>query len=56
MKADFTKRLVEFIESLSQKLCNYFSYKILDDLKEILYRNKINEKNIINIKQFTSDG
>ena len=44
--------LVKFIESLSQKLYNYFLYKTLDDLKKILYKNNINRKNITNIKQF----
>ena len=50
MKAGPAKRLAEFIESLGQKLRNYFSLKTLDDLKEMLYRNKINGKDIINIK------
>ncbi|RIA89698.1 hypothetical protein C1645_824463 [Glomus cerebriforme] len=36
-----TTRLTEFIEGLSQKLRNYFSLKTLDDLKEMLHRNKI---------------
>ncbi len=47
--------LAEFIKGLSQNLRNYSLLKILNDLKEMLYRNKINEKNITNIKQFTSD-
>ena len=54
MKAGPTKRLAEFIESLSQKLRNYSSLKTLDDLKEMLRRNKVNKEDIINIKQFTS--
>ena len=45
--------LVEFIKSLSQKLRNYSSLKTLDDLKEMLRRNKVNEEDITNIKQFT---
>ena len=53
MKADPVKRLAEFIENLSQKLRNYFLLKTLDDLKEMLRRNKINRKDIISIKQFT---
>jgi len=52
MKADPAKRLAEFIEGLSQKLQNYSSLKTLDDLKEILRRNKINGEDITNIKQF----
>ncbi len=47
--------LVKFIESFSQKLCNYFSYKTLNDLKKILYKNKVNGNDITNIKQFLSD-
>ncbi|RIA85527.1 hypothetical protein C1645_830686 [Glomus cerebriforme] len=46
-------RLVNFIEGLSQKLQNYSSLKTLDDLKEMLHRNKVNGKDITNIKQFT---
>ena len=46
-------RLTKFIESLSQKLRNYFSLKTLDDLKEMLCRNKVNREDITNIKQFT---
>ncbi|GBB86235.1 hypothetical protein RclHR1_12680001 [Rhizophagus clarus] len=45
--------LAEFIEGLSQKLRNYSSLKTLDDLKEMLRRNKINGEDITNIKQFT---
>ena len=45
--------LVEFIEDLSQKLRNYSSLKTLDDLKEMLRRNKVNGEDITNIKQFT---
>ena len=52
MKAGPAKRLAEFIESLSQKLRNYSSLKILDDLKEMLRRNKVNREDIISIKQF----
>jgi hypothetical protein len=48
-----TTRLTEFIEGLSQKLRNYSSLKTLDDLKEMLRRNKVNGEDIINIKQFT---
>src|SRR6266542_433983 len=53
MKACPAKRLAEFIEGLSQKLRNYSSYKTLDDLKEMLCRNKVNGEDITNIKQFT---
>ena len=45
--------LAKFIEGLSQKLRNYSSLKTLDDLKEMLRRNKVNGEDIINIKQFT---
>ena len=45
--------LVEFIEGLNQKLRNYSSLKTLDDLKEMLRRNKVNGEDITNIKQFT---
>jgi len=45
--------LVEFNEGLSQKLRNYSSLKTLDDLKEMLRRNKVNGEDITNIKQFT---
>ncbi|CAB4382528.1 unnamed protein product [Rhizophagus irregularis] len=48
-----TTRLTEFIESLSQKLRNYSSLKTLDDLKEMLHRNKVNGEDITSIKQFT---
>ncbi|RGB25475.1 hypothetical protein C1646_771672 [Rhizophagus diaphanus] len=48
-----TTRLTEFIEGFSQKLRNYSSLKTLDDLKEMLRRNKVNGEDIINIKQFT---
>ena len=54
MKAGLAKRLAEFIESLGQKLRNYSSLKTLDDLKEMLRRNKVNGKDITSIKQFTS--
>ncbi|RGB39000.1 hypothetical protein C1646_665020 [Rhizophagus diaphanus] len=54
MKAGLAKRLVEFIESLSQKLRNYSFLKTLDDLKEILRKNKVNGEDITSIKQFTS--
>ncbi len=47
-------RLIKFIEDLSQKLRNYSSLKTLDDLKEMLRRNKVNGEDITNIKQFTS--
>src|SRR6266542_5093135 len=53
MKGGLATRLVDFIKGLSQKLQNYFSLKTLDDLKEMLRRNKINGKDITNIKQFT---
>ncbi|GBB90458.1 hypothetical protein RclHR1_17410001 [Rhizophagus clarus] len=46
-------RLTKFIEGLSQKLQNYSSLKTLDDLKEMLRRNKVNGEDITNIKQFT---
>jgi hypothetical protein len=52
MKEGPATRLVNFIEGLSQKLWNYFSLKTLDDLKEMLRRNKVNGKDITNIKQF----
>ncbi|RGB21669.1 hypothetical protein C1646_777564 [Rhizophagus diaphanus] len=45
--------LAEFIKGLSQKLRNYSLLKILDDLKEMLRRNKVNGEDITNIKQFT---
>ncbi len=48
-------RLMKFIKGLSQKLRNYFSFKTLNDLKKMLRRNKVNEKDIMNIKQFTPD-
>ena len=53
MKASPAKRLAEFIESLSQKLRNYSSLKTLDDLKEMLRKNKVNWEDITIIKQFT---
>ena len=53
MKGGPATVLVEFIESLSQKLQNYSSFKTLDDLKEMLRRNKVNGEDITNIKQFT---
>ncbi|CAG8784854.1 28209_t:CDS:2, partial [Dentiscutata erythropus] len=52
MKAGPAKRLAEFIESLGQKLRNYSSYKTLDDLKEMLRKNKVNGEDITSIKQF----
>ena len=55
MKGGSTIVFIKFIESLSQKLHNYFLYKTLDNLKKILYKNKINEKDITNIKQFLFD-
>ena len=42
--------LVKFIESLNQKLRNYSFLKTLDDLKEMLRKNKVNRENITNIK------
>ena len=45
--------LAEFIEGLGQKLRNYSSLKTLDDLKEMLRRNKVNGEDITSIKQFT---
>ena len=45
--------LAKFIKGLSQKLQNYFSLKTLNNLKEMLRRNKVNGKDITNIKQFT---
>ncbi|GET03403.1 hypothetical protein GLOIN_2v1511347 [Rhizophagus clarus] len=53
MKGGPATVLVEFIESLGQKLRNYSSLKTLDDLKEMLRRNKVNGEDITNIKQFT---
>jgi len=53
MKGGPATVLVEFIESLSQKLRNYSSLKTLDDLKEMLRRNKVNGEDITSIKQFT---
>ncbi|PKC53478.1 hypothetical protein RhiirA1_479208 [Rhizophagus irregularis] len=41
LKAGPTITLAKFIEGLSQKLRNYSLLKTLDDLKEILCRNKI---------------
>ena len=46
-------RLTKFIKGLSQKLRNYSSLKTLDDLKEMLRRNKVNGEDITSIKQFT---
>ena len=54
MKEELAIRLVDFIKGFSQKLQNYFLLKTLDDLKKMLYKNKVNGKNITNIKQFTS--
>src|SRR6266496_4711379 len=48
-----TTRLTEFIEGFSQKLRNYSSLKTLDNLKEMLRRNKVNGEDITSIKQFT---
>ncbi|CAG8671629.1 11299_t:CDS:2, partial [Paraglomus occultum] len=46
--------LVDFIEEITnQKLRSYSSYKTLDDLKEMLRKNKVNGEDITNIKQFT---
>ncbi|RIA82625.1 hypothetical protein C1645_835049 [Glomus cerebriforme] len=53
LKAGLATTLAKFIEGLSQKLQNYSSLKTLDDLKEMLHRNKINGEDITNIKQFT---
>ncbi|CAG8726807.1 41796_t:CDS:2, partial [Gigaspora margarita] len=53
MKEGPTTVLIEFIESLSQKLRSYFSLKTLDDLKEMLRKNKVNREDITSIKQFT---
>ncbi|RGB23667.1 hypothetical protein C1646_774183 [Rhizophagus diaphanus] len=39
--------LTEFIKGLSQKLQNYFSLKTLDNLKEILRKNKIGVLHIL---------
>jgi len=36
--------LAKFIKGLSQKLRNYSSFKTLNDLKEMLRRNKVNGK------------
>ena len=47
------KILAKFIEDLGQKLRSYSSYKTLDDLKEMLRKNKVNGEDITNIKQFT---
>jgi hypothetical protein len=53
MKGGPATRLVNFIKGLNQKLQNYFLLKTLDDLKEMLHKNKVNRKDITNIKQFT---
>ena len=45
--------LAKFIEGLGQKIRNYSSLKSLDDLKEMLRRNKVNGEDITNIKHFT---
>ena len=45
--------LAKFIKDLDQKIKNYSSLKTLNDLKEMLHRNKVNGEDIINIKQFT---
>jgi len=47
------KILAKFIEDLRQKLRSYSSYKTLDDLKEMLRKNKVNGEDITKIKQFT---
>ncbi|GES86474.1 hypothetical protein GLOIN_2v1511347 [Rhizophagus clarus] len=47
------KLLALTFSSLSQKLRNYSSLKTLDDLKEMLRRNKVNGEDITSIKQFT---
>ncbi|CAG8669945.1 5175_t:CDS:2, partial [Paraglomus brasilianum] len=46
-------KLAKFIEDLGQKLRSYSSYKTLDDLKEMLRKNKVNGEDITNINQFT---
>src|SRR4051812_20768392 len=53
LKTGLATTLAKFIESLGQKIRNYSSLKTLDDLKEMLRRNKINGKDITSIKQFT---
>ncbi|RGB22949.1 hypothetical protein C1646_775240 [Rhizophagus diaphanus] len=53
LKAGTATTLAKFIEGLSQKLRNYSLLKTLDDLKEMLRRNKVNGEDITNIKQFT---
>src|SRR6266542_3447557 len=53
IKEGLAIRLVNFIEGFSQKLQNYFLLKIFDYLKKMLYKNKMNREDIINIKQFT---
>ena len=53
LKAGPATTLAKFIEGLGQKLRNYSSLKALDDLKEMLRRNKVNGEDITNIKQFT---
>src|SRR6266542_531403 len=53
MKGGSATRLVDFIEGLIQKLQNYSLLKTLDDLKKMLHKNKVNGKDITNIKQFT---
>ena len=45
--------LAKFIKGLGQKIRNYSSLKSLDDLKEMLCRNKVNGEDILNINQFT---
>ncbi len=54
LKAGPATILAKFIKGLSQKLQNYSLLKTLDDLKEMLCRNKVNGEDITNIKQFTS--
>ena len=53
LKGGPAKRLAEFVVELEQKLRTYSSYKTLDDLKEMLRKNKVNGEDITSIKQFT---
>ena len=48
--------LAKFIEGLGQKIRNYSLLKTLDNLKEMLCKNKVNGKDITNIKQFIPGG
>ena len=59
---DFLKLTEEKLERYGMKggpatrlVRNYISYKTLDDLKEMLRRNKINREDILNINQFIPD-